>query len=304
MPRTARLLIDDDPTVYHVISRTALPGFPFEDEEKDFLVNLLKRLSRVYFAEILGYCVMGNHMHILVRMLPRADISDAEIKKRFNDCYSNEQQLTDGQIPFYRAKWCSLSEFMKDVKQSFSRFYNKKHGRKGYLWAERFKSVIVENGGTLINCLAYIDLNPVRAGIGERPEEYRWSSLGYHAQTGNKGNFLSLDFGLKEFGKMSREERFRRYREFVYQVGALDKEKGMQIDEKVLEKEREKRFNLSRVERFRYRTRYFTDSGIIGSKAFVQKNFQRFKGLFQTVNDRVPKRVSGLEGIYSMKRLA
>jgi hypothetical protein len=75
------------------------------------------------------------------------------------------------------------------------------------------------------------------------------------------------------------------------------------IDEKILEKERDKDFNLSRVERFRYRTRYFTDSGIIGSKAFVRRNLQRFKGLFQTVKDRVPKRVSGLEGIYSMKRL-
>ena len=52
-----------------------------------------------------------------------------------------------------------------------------------------------------------------------------------------------------------------------------------------------------------HNTRYFTDSGIMGSKNFVRRNFQRFKGLFQTENDRVPKKVSGLEGIYSMKRL-
>jgi hypothetical protein len=55
-----------------------------------------------------------------------------------------------------------------------------------YFWSDRFKSVIVENGETLINCLAYIDLNPVRAGIVEKPEDYRWSSLGYHIQTGNE----------------------------------------------------------------------------------------------------------------------
>jgi hypothetical protein len=52
----------------------------------------------------------------------------------------------------------------------------------------------------LINCLAYIDLNPLRAGIVSRPEGYRWNSIGYHIQTGNKDEFLSLDFGLKEFG--------------------------------------------------------------------------------------------------------
>jgi putative transposase len=59
--------------------------------------------------------------------------------------------------------------------------------------------VIVEKGETLINCLAYIDLNPLRAGLVDRPEDYRWNSLGYHVQTGNKDNFLSLDFGLIEF---------------------------------------------------------------------------------------------------------
>ena len=64
----------------------------------------------------------------------------------------------------------------------------------------------------MINCLAYIDLNPIRAGIVERPEDYRWSSLGYHVQTGNQDGFLSMDFGLAEFGEMSPSERLRRYR--------------------------------------------------------------------------------------------
>ena len=64
-----------------------------------------------------------------------------------------------------------------------------------------------ENGETLINCLAYIDLNPVRAGLVKRPEDYRRRSIGYHIQSGNKGNLLSLDFGLKEFGVLSAKKR-------------------------------------------------------------------------------------------------
>ncbi len=55
---------------------------------------------------------------------------------------------------------------------------------------------MVENGSTLVNCLAYIDLNSIRAGIVERPEEYRWSGIGYHVQADNKDDFLSTDFGL------------------------------------------------------------------------------------------------------------
>jgi len=58
------------------------------------------------------------------------------------------------------------------------------------------------------------------------------------------------------------------------------------------------------VQRFRYRTRYFTDSGIIGTKAFVSKNYQRFKDIYYTQKEKLPKPISGLEGIYSLKRLA
>ena len=62
----------------------------------------------------------------------------------------------------------------------------------------------------LLNCLAYIDLNPVQAGIVERPDDYRWCSVGYHVQTGNRGDFLSFDFGLEEFGVVGKEEKLRR----------------------------------------------------------------------------------------------
>ena len=54
MPRIARLIVKGEPAVYHIISRTALDGFVMKDIEKDHLLNLIKRLSRVYFAEVLG----------------------------------------------------------------------------------------------------------------------------------------------------------------------------------------------------------------------------------------------------------
>jgi hypothetical protein len=167
--------------------------------------------------------------------------------------------------------------------------------------------VIVENGETLINCLAYIDLNPLRAGLVERPEQYRWNSLGYHIQAGNKDDFLSLDFGLIEFGVLDAEERLKHYRRYVYEAGAVnrsEKPAAGVIDSTVLDKERKDNFELKRVRRFRYRTRYFTDSGIIGTKEFVSANYGRFKDLFMSKNDKIPKPVAGLDGIYSLKRLA
>jgi REP element-mobilizing transposase RayT len=286
------------------MSRTALDGFPLGDVEKDYLVNLFKQLGRLYFTEIIGYSVLGNHFHLLVKMLPETDFTDDDIKQRFGTYFGEKRYLSDEQIPFFREKYSNLSKFVKEIKMGFSRFYNRRHNRRGFFWGERFKSVIVEKGETLINCLAYIDLNPVRAGLVTRPEDYRWCSLGYHAQTNNKDDFLSLDFGLKEFGELDANERFRRYRRFVYETGAVDPGKGAKIKGKIITEEHRRDFKISRASRFRQRTRYFTDSGIIGSKEFVRKNFLRFKHLFQTKNDRVPKRIKGLADIYSLKRLS
>jgi len=304
MPRIPRMKIEDQPTVYHVISRTALEGLPLEDVEKDFLVDRIKHFSNVYFVEIMGYCIMGNHFHLLAKMNPGNFYSDKEVIERFKIFYGDKKDIFEGQIPFFRDKWSNLSEFIKDIKQSFSRFYNKRHDRKGFFWGDRFKSVIVENGDTLINCLAYIDLNPVRAGIVERPEDYRWSSIGYHVQANNKGNFLSLDFGLKGYAVYNETKRFEMYREFLYEAGALESKKGASISNEIIESERQKEYKISKVDRFKYRTRYFVDSGIIGSKKYVSENYQKFKDYFQTKKDKQPYRIKGLEEIYSMKTLS
>ena len=307
MPRTRRLIINDETAVYHVMSRTALDGFPLGDVEKDFMLDLMRRYSALYFVEILGFCLMGNHFHILVRMFPEEKYTDEDIQKRYENFYGDDRMFAAGWIPSLREKLSSLSEFVKEIKQTFSRHYNKKHHRRGTLWGERFKSLIVENGETLINCLAYIDLNPLRAGLVDRPEDYRWNSIGYHVQTKNRDNFLSTDFGLKEFSVKNEKERIRRYRRYVYEAGALDhpgKGQARVIDNDIVEHERKKNYEIKRIDRFRYRTRYFTDSGIIGSKEFVSSNYQRFKDVFTSKREKIPKPVTGLDGVYSLKRLA
>ena len=296
MPRIARLKVKGEPAVYHVMSRTALDGFVLGDVEKEYLLNLIKQLSRVYFAEVLGFCLMGNHFHLLVRMHPEDKYSDDEIKTRHSLYFGDDKKgvLTDGQLPYFREKWENLSEFVKEIKQGFSRFYNRRHHRKGFFWSERFKSVIVENGETLINCLAYIDLNAIRARIAKKPEEYRWCSLGYHVQAENGDGFLSLDFGLGEFGMRSVKDRLGYYRRFVYEKGGVV----------TLEEGTGKVIDLKSVERFRYRTRYFTDSGIIGTKAFVSRFYHIFKDHFSSKHEKRPIGIQGLAGVYSLKRLS
>ena len=307
MPRIPRMVINEETTVYHVMSRTALDGFPLGDIEKDFMLDLIRRYASLYFVEILGVCIMGNHFHLLVKTLPEYKFTDQDIKKCYVDFYGDDRVFTDELISSLRSKLSNLSEFVREIKVGFARYYNRRHNRRGYFWGDRFKSVIVDKGETLVNCLAYIDLNPLRAGIVSRPEDYRWNSLGYHVQTNNRDNFLSTDFGLKEFNVKSEKERIRRYRRYVYEAGAINRpEKGKTkvIGDKILKKERNREFELSRNDRFRYRTRYFTDSGIIGSKEFVSTNYQRFKHLFYSKHEKKPKPVRGLDGMYSFKRLS
>jgi len=301
MPRSARLTDSENPTIYHVMSRTALDGLPMGGEEKDYLLHLIQAFSSLYFAEILGFTILDNHFHIAVKMHPSDYVTDAELMERLKSFYGKDREFIQSEFPAIREKLSDLSCFMKDIKQNFTRWYNKRNNRYGFFWGGRFKSVIVEKGETLINLLAYIDLNSIRAGIVEKPEEYRWSSIAYHAQTGNRNNWLSTDFGLDEWGDFTDKEKIVLYRKFVYEVGAVG-EKGV-IPAKVVESGKKNKYRYSTVERFRLRTRWFTDSGIIGSREFVASKQKFFKGV---LNKDKPSTwpVCGLESFFSLKRLS
>ena len=113
----------------------------------------------------------------------------------------------------------------------------------------------------------------------------------------------------------------RKYREFVYETGAVDAGKGATIDHKIVHTERKRKYRIRRVDRFINRTRYFTDAGIIGSpvkscpwqgacgpfhqagKEFVGEVFDQVKSLLGSKDERRFTPVGGVEGLYSMKRL-
>ncbi|GAU08822.1 transposase [Desulfoplanes formicivorans] len=303
MPRIARFVRSHVPTVYHVISRTALDGFPLKDSEKDYLLHLIRHFSRFYFVDVLGFCIMSNHFHLVVRMHPSDYLSDDAMKRRLESWFPKGREITPKTIAQFRERWSSLSKLVKDIKQGFTHFYNKHHNRKGYFWGDRFKSLIVQNGHSLINLLAYVDLNPIRANIAKRPEQYRWCTLGYHVQTNNQDNLLSMDFGMKEWGEYDQTAVLRAYRQFVYETGAVDTGKGKPMDPRIVAQERKKNFELKRYELFGYRSRYFSDAGILGSKEFVQDVFDQVRHLLKSKDTRVFTPLAGTSGVYSMKRL-
>ncbi|KXB09283.1 hypothetical protein AKJ60_00505 [candidate division MSBL1 archaeon SCGC-AAA385M11] len=94
---------------------------------------------------------MGNHFHLVVRVYPQEYATYEEVRRRFAKRYGNEISFGEQDFEKFSRKWTDLSEFVREVKQSFSRLYNKRHKRKGFFWGDRFKSMIVQEGHTLVH---------------------------------------------------------------------------------------------------------------------------------------------------------
>lgn len=301
MPRIPRELIKDQNRCYHVISRTTGQEFLLDNLEKEYLLKRIRWLSSVYFAKVFTFCILSNHFHLLVQIQGHEVCPDEEIERRFHVYYGPRRCFPKERIDDYRKKWSDLSEYIKEIKQGFSFWYNRVHDRRGYFWSERFKSVVVQEGAALMSCMAYIDLNAVRANIVDRPEDYRFCGLGYHAQNGNGDGFLSLD--LEEF-QHEKEMPLALYRRWVYQAGSLERGDGKRpIPQQIVQEEDKTHFRIPRARLFRYRSRYFTESTVLGSRIFVKGIYARLQPYLTSKRARDPVKVRGTEDLYSLRRL-
>ena len=301
MPRIPRKLIKGQNHCYHVISRTTGQEFKLGDLEKEHLMKRIKLLSSVYFARVFTFAILSNHFHLLVQMRCGDDVPDEEIERRFRLRYGPKRPFPKAAAAHYRSKWSDLSEYVKEIKQGFAYWYNRKENRRGYFWSERFKSVVVEDGPALLSCMAYIDLNAVRANLVDRPESYRYCGLGYHMGSGNKDHFLSIDVPELSAEDAAPVEVYRRY---VYEVGSVERFDGKRpIPKAVIQAAEKNDYRVSTALLFRHRSRYFTESVVLGSKDFVRGVYADLRTFLKTKQDRDPTKINGLEGLYSMKRL-
>jgi putative transposase len=191
------------PVLYHVHSRVVDRRFVLGTEEKEKFRTLMRMQENFTGCRALSYCLMDNHFHILLEVPPMAEggISDEVLLKRLSAIYGEDfvagvaQELADARKAVYTSdggmaeavtaihkrftyRMQDLAQFMKGLLQRFSQWFNRAHSRSGVLWEDRFKSVIVEDGVAARTIAAYIDLNPLRAGMVKDPADYRWSSYG------------------------------------------------------------------------------------------------------------------------------
>jgi REP element-mobilizing transposase RayT len=201
--RETLVSISDTP-YYHVVSRcvrrTFLCGVDKHtgkdyQHRRQWIEDRIRILSSIYAIDICAYSVMSNHLHIVVKLCPEQSDNWTmdEILRRWTSLYRGpliiQKYLRGEAIPgvehsmalefaeLYRERLTSLSWFMKCLNEPIAREANKEDGCTGHFWEARFKSQALLTEEALLSCMAYVDLNPVRAAMAETPETSDYTSI-------------------------------------------------------------------------------------------------------------------------------
>jgi len=304
---------------YHVVSRTAGQELLFGDAEKETFRKILLKQLKFSGLRALAWCFMGNHFHLLLEVPDKQAALSPFTEDMLIDrlqIFRNEQstRLLLAEIAQFRkignsagvtaianrvrARLFDLSMFMKELKLRMSIAYNIANERRGTLWEGRFKSVLVERGEALRMVAAYIDLNPVRAGLVNDPKDYRWCSYSA-AVAGSKQERLGLIKTVGGERLIDWKNVSATYRKLLFGLSdpSLDKKGGTrgttnQYRSQSVSKAGGK---LTLQEALRCKVRYFTDGVALGSKGFVDDFFDERRKQFGRKRSTGARRMCGAE---------
>ena len=275
---------------YHVMSRITERRFYMGMMEKNRFRQMMRRVAEFSGVDVVTYCVLDNHFHMLIRVPKRVDITTAELLRRLRLLYGNsiveafERELCEADEAEcnrlrerYLYRMYNLSEFMKTLKQRYAMWFNATHNRSGHLWDDRFKSVLVEGQmdsreqpGALWIMAQYIELNAVRAGIVKDAAAYAW--CGYaEAVQGNVVARRGIELILE--GQMTWRDRLKLY-------GVCLRREDRKRVEEYAPSAWELRYGAWLWLLLANRVRYLIDGVIFGRADFVEENFALRRELF------------------------
>ena len=285
--RTARAKIEGA-AYYHVMNRILERRYILKDEVAEKFRTLMRQVEAFTGVQVVTYCIMTNHVHLLLRVPDRKVLSDNEMLVRLENLASPvafaqfmdqwnrmvEQRSESGLDELRQsvmARMFDISVFMKELKQRFTQWYNRRAKRNGTIWQERFKSSLIENKRDyLATAAAYIDLNPVRAGLVQDPKDFRF--CGYaEALAGSKVVMAGLAVLAAMYGnRMDDEWVLGTYRMVLFGKGVQRKDKPgfapEEVEQVYAEKGALKPWVIAG-----HRLRWFADGAVIGSKEYVQE---------------------------------
>ena len=202
-PRYRQVSIDDTP-YYHCISRCVrraflcgsdpVTGFDFE-HRRQWIADRVKLLCSVFAVDLCAYAIMNNHYHIVVRIdaVRVKQWSDEEVARRWMQLFGGsllmhqylmnvdltraELKIVEKLFATWRERLCDLSWFMRCINEPIARLANREDHCTGRFWEGRFKSQALLDVRALLACMAYVDLNPIRAAIAKTPEQSDYTSI-------------------------------------------------------------------------------------------------------------------------------
>ena len=298
--RTARIKVnaEEGEAAYHCMSKTVNGERLFDDIAKEILRRQLWLVAEFCGVQIITYAILSNHFHVLVRVPRKGAVADAELLRRFALLHPQPTRYqvlrlevikaalaadpgTDAEAARLAGEWRQrqlalmgeVSAFMRLLNQRFAIWFNQAHHRFGPLWCDRFKSVLVEGKPRLLETMAaYIDLNPVRAGLVADPKEYRF--CGYaEAVGGHEPARLGLQFIAGGDWSTAQAD----YRQCLFSSGAAAREGGASITPEAVKQVLRQHGKLPLPVVLRCRIRYFNDGAVLGGRAFVEQHLARYR---------------------------
>lgn len=190
----------NEPTYFHLISRCVRRAYLCGkdkhsgrryDHRKNWLEKRLLELSELFFIDLYGYAIMSNHYHLVIKTRPDESYmaSDQQIAQRWCSIFScrtdregaREKNLCNDieKLNLYRKRLCDISWLMRCLNEGLAKMANKEDKCTGRFWQGRFRSQLLLDESAVYTCMAYVDLNPVRAGLTLTLHESRFTSVYY-----------------------------------------------------------------------------------------------------------------------------
>lgn len=280
MPRTRRHKSQQS-TFYHLYNRVAGDpnDYPFTDPvaAQQFLA-LCETYLDLYFCCLAAFELMGNHYHLVVFVEQFRALSWRELKQR--------ARLRFGPLwrwrtrHWNRSRWeqfnrdlFDVSCFMQHVNGEFSKWFNRRYHRRGPFWADRFKNSELLDLEAVQTAILYVELNAVRAGLVQRPEEYRMGSAHWRWSGQQSARLIPLE---ALFPAAKGEDSFTRYRAMLYHRGAVaPNEHQAAIPDRILHEEQARGF--ARPGALRQRLRCWTDGVAMGGRESVGRLLEAYR---------------------------
>lgn len=165
MPRLARNLLEGKQLFHIMVQGIKKENIFYEEKEKYEYIKLMNKYKEEYKLNVLAYCMMNNHAHMLI-----------EVNSINN-----------------------LTLYMHKLNTSYAIYYNKNKSRVGYVYRDRFKAQVIKDERHMYNCILYIHNNPVKAGICKQAKDYKFSSYQKFLYKSNEQMLINIFIDRKEY---------------------------------------------------------------------------------------------------------